>query len=40
MYDLHNELNEFYADHVRLGKKRRNDLAGFRDASSSASMAA
>jgi hypothetical protein len=33
MYNLHAELNTFYRDHVRLGKKRRDDLAGFRDAS-------
>lgn len=33
MYNLHAELNTFYREHVRLGKKRRDDLAGFRDAS-------
>ena len=33
MYNLHDELNTFYAEHVRLGQRLRNELAGFRDAS-------
>ena len=31
VFDCHQLLNDFYADHVRLGKSRRNDLAGYRD---------
>jgi hypothetical protein len=32
MFDLHKDLNTFYAEHVRLGKKRRDWLAGVRNA--------
>jgi hypothetical protein len=32
MFDLHKELNKFFEDHVRLGKKRRDWLANVRDA--------
>jgi hypothetical protein len=32
MFDLHKELNKFFQDHVRLGKKRRDSLAKVRDA--------
>ncbi len=31
MFNLNDELNEFYRDHVRLGKTRRDELATFRD---------
>lgn len=32
IYDLHEELTEFYDDHVVLGEARRKKLAGYRDA--------
>lgn len=32
MFDMHNEFKTFYKDHVRLGKKHRDDLAGVRNA--------
>lgn len=32
VFDCHKLLNDFYVDHVRLGKARRDDLAGYRDA--------
>lgn len=31
MFDVSTELTMFYNDHVRLGKARRDELAGFRD---------
>lgn len=31
MFDMHNELYEFYDQYVRLTTKQRNDLAGYRD---------
>lgn len=31
MFNLHDDLDKFYQDHVRLGKVRRNELATFRD---------
>lgn len=31
MFDASQELNTFYDNHVRLGTKLRNDLAGYRD---------
>ncbi len=31
MFDASQELNTFYADHVRLGTKLRNDLSSYRD---------
>jgi hypothetical protein len=31
MFDLHKDLNEFFEEHVRLGKKRRDWLAGVRN---------
>lgn len=31
MFNLHDDLNKFYQEHVRLGKVRRNELATFRD---------
>lgn len=31
MFDASQELNDFYENHVRLGTKLRNDLAGYRD---------
>jgi hypothetical protein len=31
VFDASNELNTFYENHVRLGTKLRNDLAGYRD---------
>lgn len=31
MYDLHPEMNDFYASHVRLSQAKRNELAGLRD---------
>lgn len=31
MYDLHEEMNEFFQKDVRLGKKARDELAKFRD---------
>ena len=32
MFDIDSELQTFYQDHVRLGKKRRDELASIRDA--------
>ena len=32
MFDMHSDLKTFYEDHVRLGKKRRDDLAAVRNA--------
>ncbi len=32
MFDMHSDLKTFYEEHVRLGKKRRDELAGFRNA--------
>ena len=32
MFDTHSELKTFFEEHVRLGKKRRDALAHFRDA--------
>jgi hypothetical protein len=32
VFDCHKLLNDFYVDHVRLGKDRRDALAGYRDA--------
>lgn len=31
MYDITTDLQTFYDDHVRLGKDRRDKLAGYRD---------
>ena len=31
MYDISIDLQGFYDDHVRLGKERREQLAGYRD---------
>ena len=31
MFDLHDKMNEFYIDHVRLDKDERDKLAGYRD---------
>ena len=31
MYNVHDRLNEFYKDHVRLGSDERKKLAGYRD---------
>jgi hypothetical protein len=31
VFDCHQLLNDFYVDHVRLGKTRRDALAGYRD---------
>jgi hypothetical protein len=31
MFDLHDEINTFFREHVRLGKDRRAELATFRD---------
>ena len=31
MFDLHDELYEFYKSHVRLSKEQRDELIGFRD---------
>ena len=31
MFDLHDEMNEFHRDHVRLDTDERNKLAGYRD---------
>ena len=31
MFNLHDKMNEFYTDHVRLDSDERNKLAGYRD---------
>ena len=31
MFDLHETMNQFYKDHVRLDNDERNKLAGYRD---------
>ena len=31
MFDLHDKMNEFYTDHVRLDSDERSKLAGYRD---------